>query len=81
MVGHSPSINSEANVLIIVTRGFSLLMFVGTMWMLVSQRSLGQVNRKMFAVALALLFFSTVVRVLNFARLVLDVCLVVHSIS
>ena len=44
-------------------QGFSLLMFGGTIWTLLSQRSTHPVNRKMFTVALLLLLFSTAVRV------------------
>jgi hypothetical protein len=39
--------------------GFSLLMFGGTIWTLLSQRSTHQVNHKMFTVACALLLCST----------------------
>jgi len=43
-------------------QGFSLLMFGGTIWTLLSQRSTRPVNRKMFIVACLLLLISTVVR-------------------
>ncbi|KAI9573139.1 hypothetical protein HD554DRAFT_2035559 [Boletus coccyginus] len=42
-------------------QGFSLLMFGGTIWTLLSQRSTRQVNRKMFTVACLLLLISTVI--------------------
>ena len=41
-------------------------MFGGTMWTLLSQRSIQQLNRKMFAVACALLVVSTAVRIFVF---------------
>lgn len=44
-------------------QGFSLLMFGGTIWVLLSRRSTHQVNRFMLTVACLLLMCSTVVRV------------------
>ena len=46
-------------------QGFSLLMFGGITWIVISQQSTVRVNRKMLAAACALLFFSTVVRILK----------------
>ncbi|KAI9573138.1 CHAT domain-containing protein [Boletus coccyginus] len=48
--------------------GFSLLMFGGTIWTLLSQRSTRQVNRKMFAVAFLLLLTSTAHLVIHIIR-------------
>lgn len=55
--------DSSAEVLIIRGQGPSLVMFGGTIWMLLSQRSTRSTNRKMFTVACALLLVSTAVRV------------------
>lgn len=43
--------------------GFSLMMFGGTIWVLLSHRSICHVNYKIIAVACLLLLFSTAVRV------------------
>jgi len=48
--------------------GFSLLMFGGTIWTLLSQRSTYGVNRKMFTVACALLLISTAHLVVHIIR-------------
>ncbi|KAI9573141.1 hypothetical protein HD554DRAFT_1146173 [Boletus coccyginus] len=48
--------------------GFSLLMFGGTIWTLLSQRSTRPVNRKMFTVACLLLLISTTHLVINIIR-------------
>ena len=44
-------------------KGFSLLMFGGTIWQLVARRSTQKVNRKMLTAACLLLLCSTVVRI------------------
>ncbi|KAG9308482.1 hypothetical protein JVU11DRAFT_11826 [Chiua virens] len=49
--------------------GFSLLMFGGTMWILLSQRSTERLNHKMLAVACAFLLFSTVHFVIDIVRI------------
>ncbi|KAN0082383.1 hypothetical protein V8E55_008178 [Tylopilus felleus] len=55
--------------------GFSLLMFGGTMWTLLSQRSIQQLNRKMFAVACALLVVSTAHLVVHIIRVMFGLIL------
>ncbi|KAG9308475.1 hypothetical protein JVU11DRAFT_11817 [Chiua virens] len=54
-------------------QGFSLLMFGGTIWVLVTRRSTTQVNRMMLTAACALLLFST-------AHLVIDVIRIAHGL-
>ncbi|KAI9573137.1 hypothetical protein HD554DRAFT_1145974 [Boletus coccyginus] len=49
--------------------GFSLLMFGGTMWTLLSQRSTRQVNRKMFVAACLLLLISTAHLIIHIIRI------------
>ncbi|EGN98377.1 hypothetical protein SERLA73DRAFT_169351 [Serpula lacrymans var. lacrymans S7.3] len=57
-----------STVLEAILYGFSVLMFIGTMWALIHRRGMIEMNKKMVAVANLLLFFSTTHLIIDIVR-------------
>ncbi|KAH7925233.1 hypothetical protein BV22DRAFT_1011622 [Leucogyrophana mollusca] len=70
---HSIALDTAAVVSTVlegILYGFSLLMFLGTLWALFDRRSSNRVNRKMLTVACLLLLFSTAHIIIDIIRAV-----------
>lgn len=64
---------------IIGTSGFSLLMFVGTIWVLTRNQPLRKINRPIAAVAVLLLLLSTAVSLIATYIDMIRSCLPAHD--